>query len=310
MRKNAAMRADEDSRMAGWAALAPVVLAAVAVLVIALVVRGSKTGTIVVQKIVLSGTTIQNGQENRPRPFAISEITETSVDGTAQREFTSNSFSRPGFEQVVSGQSIQLYDPLDHTIFETTEAAEQRAVDEEMGLSEPNRTRSSTASSVQYARFSFVPGLRSVFEQQVLAHQYRVAGRQTIDGRPVLKLVPVRVDQLLPAHHRPGSYASLGTAYVSPRTYDPIEQVIRTKLPGVVSTATVRWRLYRVLPATSANQRLLSLTALHPQARIVENARAFLRATQSEQPPTRTLGIKKGHAPTLSSTASGRPARS
>lgn len=305
MRQNAAMRGDEGNRTAGWAALAPMVLAAVGVLVIALVVRGSKTGTIVVQKIVLSATTIQNGQANRPRPFAITEITETSADGTAQREFTSNTFSRPGFEQTVAGQSIQLYDPLDHTIFATTEAAEQRAVDEETGLAEPNRTRSSTASSAQYARFSFVPGLRSVFEQQLLAHQYRVGGRQTIDGRSVLKLVPVRADQLLPAHHSAGSYASLGTAYVSPRTYDPIEEVDRTRLSGIVSTAIVRWQLYRVLPATATNQRLLSLTARHSRARIIESARAFLRATQSEQRPTGTLGMKRRQAPRLSSTASG-----
>jgi hypothetical protein len=95
---------------------------------------------------------------------------------------------------------------------------------------------------------------------------------------------------------------STTTVYVTPGSYEPIESVNRTRLPGVeyvngtksvgVRTISVtRWRTYRVLPATAANQRLLSLTARHPHARVVDNATAFLRAGQSE---IRTTSVRTG----------------
>lgn len=299
MRENAAVHGGADKHRRSAVTLLPMAIVAAVVLALALFVSNGRTGTIVFARMVVSATTTQSGRTSHTALFSILEITETSPDGVEQRVLTSDTFTRPGFQMVVAGQRIELYDPLDDTIFATTQAAEQRAVNAQTGLSQAGIT-----ARVQYARISFVPGRRSVFQQQLLAHQYRVAARETIDGRPALKLVPVTANQLLPARHSPGSYASLGTAYVSPRTYDPIEEVNRTRLSGIVSTAIVRWRSYRVLPATSANQRLLSLTARHPHARMIDNARAFLRATQSEQRPSRSLGLKKGQ--TLATAASGR----
>ena len=63
-------------------------------------------------------------------------------------------------------------------------------------------------------------------------------------------------------HLDPGPY---GYVYdVAPGTYYPIKQVFRSR----AITITTVYSEYRVLPATPANQHLLSLAARHPGARI------------------------------------------
>ena len=61
---------------------------------------------------------------------------------------------------------------------------------------------------------------------------------------------------------------------VAPRTYYPIKQVFRTR--GI--TVTTVYNEYRVLPATPANQQLLSLAARHPGARIDHSPAAYQAA--------------------------------
>jgi hypothetical protein len=282
MRENAAMRGGADNHTAPAASLVPMAFVAAAVVVLALLVRGGHTGTIVVQRIAFSATTVQNGKTKRPAPFSIVEITETSADGTDERDLTSNTFARAGFQYLVAGQTVELYDPLDRTIFVTTAAGQQLAFDQQATLNAPKGSHFSTTTVRLRAVRSFAAGRRSVFEQQLDAGQLTVAGRVTIQGRPALRLVQQRATRLPVLNNNSGAFLSADTVYVSPQTYDPIEEVIRSNLPGITETAINRWLTYRVLSATSRNRRLVSLTALHPHARVIHRAMAYLRASQSQ----------------------------
>ena len=278
----------DNTNMPSSASLVPMALVAIGVLVLALVVAGkTKPGTIVVQRITMTSTTT-NGGKTRHLAFSIVAITESSASGSEQRSFTSTSFTRQGFQQVGAGNAIQLYDPIDDTIYVTTEQAQQRAIVEQTKASAPKgamvtvgvgKMQVVSASSVGYE-----PERDSGYEQLV-RNGYKPAGRETIDGQAALRFIQGPATSLaLTSGSR--SFESSTTVYVSPASYAPIETVNRTKLPGSLATSTTRWHTYRVLPATPANKRLLSLTARHPQARVVDNAMGFLRASQSAIPTT------------------------
>lgn len=269
------------------AALIPVAFVALAVLLLALVVRGNETGTIVVEHTIFTSTTIQDGKPVRTTPFSMVEITQTSADGSEQRSFTSNGLSRPGFQFVTAGQQIELYDPLDHTVYETTLAGEQRAIHQEVLRSEPNGSYASVQAVRVTSTIPAVPGSRSIYEQRLMAGDYRIAGRATVDGRRALKLLQTG-SALNPAPQL-HDYESVDTVYVSPRTYDPIERVIKTSFSGVTSTMVQRWQAYLTAPSNRRTQRLLSLTWRHPGARVIHNALAFYRAAQSQALPTRSV---------------------
>jgi hypothetical protein len=87
----------------------------------------------------------------------------------------------------------------------------------------------------------------------------KVAGPTTVDGRRAIKLVPV---------HGHGEYD------VAPGTYYPIREV----LPYASGSQIITWSEYRVVPATAANERLLSLEARHPGARVDHSRADFLAA--------------------------------
>jgi hypothetical protein len=281
------MQGGADNRRTSAASLAPMALVAAAVVVLALLVHGSRKGTILVERMAVSATTVENGKANHPTPFVITAIEETSADGTLQRSFTSNSVTRLGYQEVSAGDTIQLYDPADNTVYATTQQAQQRATLAQIRSTAPKGSHVSVGtvhfSSVSYpsAPDQYAPGLISSFERQLRAGQYRLAGRTTIDGRAALRLVQTRAT-LLPLATQSGRFQSRDTAYVAPGSYDPIEGIVRATLPGLRTTVVNRWQGYRVLPVTPANQRLLSLTARHPNARVIDNARAYLRASQSE----------------------------
>jgi hypothetical protein len=301
MRENAAVLEEADRHRPSPVALLPIALVAVVVVVLALVVAGNQTGTIVIQRIAFSAAAIQNGKRDRPTSFSITEITQTAADGTDQRDFTSNTFGRPAVQEVTAGQQIEAYLPGDNTIYLMTQAGLQRAFNIQDALAAPKGAHVGRGS-VQHVTLSsqlvFTPGRRSTFAQQLHAHQYRVAGRATIDSRPALTLLQTRRYRVRYASVS-GGLASQTTVYVTPRTYDPIEEVIRSQLPGASDTVVERWSVYRVLRATARNQRLLSLSAQHPHARVVNSALAYLRANQAEQrsgqtryykPQTKTSG--------------------
>jgi hypothetical protein len=91
-------------------------------------------------------------------------------------------------------------------------------------------------------------------QAQLKAARLKVAGPTTIDGRKAVKLISI---------HGPYGYEY----DVAPGTYYPIKQVFRSR----AITITTVYSEYRVLPATPANQQLLSLAARHPGARIDHN---------------------------------------
>src|SRR5579875_241532 len=122
------MREVENPAKPSPASLTPIAVIAVGVLVLALVVPGSRTGTIVVQQITMSFITTTHGRTSHPRSLSNTTINETSADGGEQRSLTSSSFTRPGFEQVIAGNTIEVYDPVDNTVYATTERGEQRAL--------------------------------------------------------------------------------------------------------------------------------------------------------------------------------------
>jgi hypothetical protein len=294
MRENAGMHGDADRHRASVASLVPIAAVAAAVLLLALLVHGGGKGTIVVERITFSAITVRNGKTNRPAPFVISSIDETTADGTLQRSFTSNSITRSGYQQVIVGDTLQLYDPADNTVYVTTPQAQQRATVAELRSTAPKGSHVSVGigrgRSVS-APEQDVPGRTSVYERQVRAGLYRLAGRTKIDGRPALRLVQTRAT-VLAIPNNSGGFVSRDTVYVAPGTYDPIEELASSTFPGQLRTVVVsRWLSYKVLPATPANQRLLSLTARHPNARVVDDARAYLRANQSE---IRTTTVRTG----------------
>jgi len=88
----------------------------------------------------------------------------------------------------------------------------------------------------------------------------KVVGPTIVDGRKAIKLVPI---------HGTGEYD------VAPGTYYPIREVVEDA-PG--AGVTITWSEYRVLPATPANERLLSLPARHPSARIDRSRADFIAA--------------------------------
>lgn len=83
-------------------------------------------------------------------------------------------------------------------------------------------------------------------------HKLRIDGTTNVNGREAIKLIN---------GHQGFQYD------VAPRTYEPMRAI-----SGDRETAfTVTSSEYRVLPATPANQQLLSLAAQHPSARIDGN---------------------------------------
>jgi hypothetical protein len=217
-------------------------------------------------------------------PVTSLTIDEASPAGSVQRSFSTSSEPRQGFEQLSAGNSLQIYDPNNDTIYETTSAAVQAAV--QRGL-HGIIYHGVTANFSPSGRDSTGPGQLSIFEQRLHQHLYRLAGTTTVDGHPALMLVPLRTSITIPSSGNGSAREFLGMVYVSPTTYYPIKEVTRVSTPGspfgtepgAVTTIVNDWSQYKVLPATTKNQGLLSLTVRHPHAQIVYGAEAYLRVS-------------------------------
>jgi hypothetical protein len=98
---------------------------------------------------------------------------------------------------------------------------------------------------------------------QLKAGKFKVSGTTAIDGRQAIKLVGVH-----------GNY--IREYDVAPGTYAPIREIM--DIPPIVTTFT--YNEYRVLPATPANMRLLSLSVRHPNARVDRNHADYLAAAK------------------------------
>ncbi len=245
---------------------------------------GHRPGTIVIQQIRLASTVRFTQDKKRPASTSVittTTVTETSVKGDEQRVLSTTSFQGRGHQQVIAGNSLEFYDSSDDTIYTTTQQALQAATIRRMKRTAPK------GSAVGIASVTFTgiggddaPGRISVFEQQLRQHLYRLDGQTTIDGHPALRLVPSHRAVVL-MNPDTGAHQLLGTVYLAPKTYYPIKEVTNTSnlVPGISDSLVEDWSEYRVLPATTANQRLVSLTALHPHARVVHSADAYLQAS-------------------------------
>jgi hypothetical protein len=248
--------------------------------------------TILIQEMRMRVVTTQPGAAPRTPfgPVTSLTIDEASQDGAVQRSFSTSSELRPGFEQLSAGNSLQVYDPSNDTIYETTLAAWKAAVQRREDQTLQKGSHGTSFSFTYSGRDSTGPGQLSVFEQRLRQHLYRLGGRTSVDGRPALELVPVRTSIKVSSSGGNGSAREfLGTVYVSPTTYYPIKEVTRISStgspfgsgPGSVTTIVNGWSEYKVLPATTKNAGLLSLTARHPHAQVVHGAEAYLRVSDN-----------------------------
>ena len=108
------------------------------------------------------------------------------------------------------------------------------------------------------------------------SHDIRVVGLTTVDGRPAIKLAGPKFD---PRHPAGGGGAGGVEIWVDPKTYVPIKEVV-DRLPLFENTQT--WIEYQTLPITPVNERLVSLIARHPHARIDRNRSDYLRAANGD----------------------------
>jgi hypothetical protein len=221
-----------------------------------------RPGTVVVQverlHLIPGGFTRQN------LTFTYRSVIETSSGGQEERGLTSTSEQRAGFQMAGHGKLIEIYDPGRATIYITTLRAWQALTLGHL----PDRKRASTATTSDPTP---VPGRASIPEQELRQHLYRIGGNTRIDGRRVLKLVPVQAarGELLP------------TIYVSPRSYYPVREITPAPPHARVRIAEVtNWLSYEVLPADRQSQSLVSLTAQHPHSKIVRGAQAYIEAQQ------------------------------
>jgi hypothetical protein len=250
------------------ASLIPIALIAAAILVLSLVVSAPKgSGTIVVQKLSerFGGTTGGGGAHPS---MSITFVAETTAAGHMRRLFTTTSVNH-GLEGLVDGPLREVYLSRNNTVYVMTQESLMRA--EDRLLHRPVNGRERTYS-FSYDGTWMAPGRTSFFAVQLRRHNYRIAGRTTIAGRPALKLVPVHSANVF-AVDSPARML-LEPAYVSPGSYDPIAG--SPLGPGT----DVFWTEYRVLPDTAANRRLLSLTARHPRAHVSFSVDAYLRAVR------------------------------
>jgi len=260
------MHGGGDKRVASSAALLPTAVVGVVVIVIALLASAGRSGTIVIQRVV-EPASLTAGPRRR---ISLLTVTETSDRGAMTRFLLETSFGGPAAATVFAGSYLQTYLPADNTVYFVRVAALQSASNAYFARRFPGR-HLVIATPPLYAGSWLAPGRRSFFAVQLSLHRYRLGGRTTIGGRSALTLIPVQLSIRF-GPHSPAQMQLL-RAYVSPHSYNPIKETADGR-------TVYLWREYRVLPATEANQRLLSLTAAHPTARVSMSARAYVRAIE------------------------------
>ncbi len=249
----------------------------------------SRNGATIVVVVVRT----RNGTARRATTFTTRGAAEISPGGVERSSVATASFMARGFESMSSGGREGIYDPTNNTVYETNWEAELGASMQQLrneGTQLRQRLNSSHPSAQASQRTMTtigkphsklydslvgmtepgLDGLSDMFVPHVGRHE-RVVARVFIDGHPALKLAPAWYMTDLGAIGEVGGY---GTMYVTPGTYEPVRDV----LPNGKDTVINNWLSYRVLPATRANLKLVSLTALHPGARVSHSATGFLRA--------------------------------
>jgi hypothetical protein len=119
------------------------------------------------------------------------------------------------------------------------------------------------ATRLQIVAAFRVPSETRSIQTQLKEHKLKLKGVATIDGRDAIVLETANGSEKY---------------YVEPVTYDPIKTIVRNPGGGLLTTT---FSQYQVLPDTPANQRLLSLIARHPGARI-DNSHADYVAAETQ----------------------------
>ena len=119
------------------------------------------------------------------------------------------------------------------------------------------------------------------------AHDLRVVGLATVDGRRAIELAGPKAGSALKYNSHDTDDAVGVRIWVDAKTYAPIkevsEQILHSTKPlHIYSTET--WLEYKTLPINAANQRLLSPLALHPEAHIDRNYNDYVNATYGWDP--------------------------
>jgi hypothetical protein len=107
-------------------------------------------------------------------------------------------------------------------------------------------------------------------------HGIRVIGLTTVNGRRAIELAGPKFNPRLPENG--GGDAGV-EVWVDPKTYVPIKEVVDRR-PLFEDAQT--WIEYKTLPITPTNERLLSLIARHPHARIDRNHKEYLKADNGD----------------------------
>jgi hypothetical protein len=227
-----------------------------------------RPGTVVIEKLTQRSRSAPDAPTTALATNSLTTITETSADGIDQQDDASSSLA-PGYEQVEARDVVELYDPANRTIYSTS----GRALNLQTATQTPatvGKDAHVTVGRVFRYDTGYLPG--NTGRKRFGIHILKLAGRTTVDGQRALKLVAQ--GQLVVMSPETGAYQIIRTLYLDPRSYAPIKQV--ATIPGGATLVTT-WSLYRVLPATAANRRLVSLKARHPQARVVRSAAAYMR---------------------------------
>ncbi len=123
------------------------------------------------------------------------------------------------------------------------------------------------------ARFPFGTTVQGLWGL-LISHDLRVVGPATVDGRRAIELTGPKYKC------PPGSLCTgggMGVKYwVDAKTYAPIKYAFDAPPHGSDSET---WLEYKTLPATLANERLLSPLSLHPHARVDRNYKDFINTT-------------------------------
>jgi hypothetical protein len=125
-------------------------------------------------------------------------------------------------------------------------------------------------SKVKILGLKVLPPLRGpaqyaeTLQQELANRNLHLVGRTRVDGRDAIELAAKTTDATAPEEH----------LYFDPTTHLPFEEVDSV---GTPRQQVIHLRL-RKLPITQATERLLSLQALYPTARIDRSHRDYLRA--------------------------------
>ena len=122
------------------------------------------------------------------------------------------------------------------------------------------------------------PTATQVFRSLLESHDIRVVGLTTVDGRAAIKLAGPRLDRRLPSDG--GANAGV-EVWVEQKTSVPIKEV-NDRLPLFETIET--WIEYKTLPITTVDERLVSLVARHPHARVDRDRNDYLRAANGDVP--------------------------